>query len=284
MSYMRDPVLAKDWPTWRFGRARQIYRGPRPDLDQPYVAAIGGSETFGKFVRCPWPQFLEARLDFPVANFGTPGGGPSFFLKDPALLEALSKARACIVQVMPAWATSNRLFTVRKRRNERLNTVSDMLKALYAEIDVAAFRYTHNLLHRLYMADPQKFRVVDLELRAAWTARMRDLAEQIETRKVLFWFSERRPEDDGGPNASPEKLVSPAFVNRAMIEAIRPHFDAVVEYVAPPGLARGPGDGIEEGPAGAQRGARSAASQAMHEEGAASLEATVRALARIGED
>ncbi|MGB0499498.1 MAG: DUF6473 family protein, partial [Rubricella sp.] len=31
---------------YRFGRTRQIFRMPMPDLRQPYVACLGGSETF----------------------------------------------------------------------------------------------------------------------------------------------------------------------------------------------------------------------------------------------
>lgn len=283
MSYLKHVEAAPDYDTYRYGRARQLYRGPKPDLTQPYIACIGGSETFGKFVLQPFPKLLEERLNVTVANFGTPSGGPAFFLKDPVLLETLNNARTVVIQVMSAWANPNRLYTVRKRRNERLKDISEMLRLLYPEMDLGQFRYAHNMLNRLYMADAQKFKLVELELRAAWIARMRELTDQIETRKILFWFSERRPEDDLGANASPSRLSSPAFVDRRMIEAVRPMVDAVVEYVAEEEAGSILRLDQPEITAALAAG-RSHPSPRMHEEGAAMLEGTVRALAGLGDD
>jgi hypothetical protein len=217
--------------TYRFGRAKQLYRGPKPDLTGPYLACIGGSETFGKFVDRPWPDCLSGHLGLPVANFGTPGAGPGFFLKDPVLLEVLSRASACVVQTMTAWSNSNRLFSVRKRRNERVQGASEMLCLMYPEIEPAKFRFVHKMLGRMHAVDPKRFRMVELELRQAWTARMRELLDQIETRRILLWFSERRPEDEDGVGTPPEMRVSPAYVTRDMVEALRPMVDEVVECV-----------------------------------------------------
>ncbi|GIX14927.1 MAG: hypothetical protein KatS3mg118_2886 [Paracoccaceae bacterium] len=229
---IEPPARAFDKPeTFRFGRSRQIFRGTLPDLSGDFLACAGGTETFGRFVARPWPAALSARLGMAAANFGTSGAGPTFFLKDPVLLETLSRARVCILQLTPAWATSNRLFSVRKRRNERLQSVAQMLRLMYPEIDPDRFRFVHRMLAAMHATDPVRFRMVEHEMREAWLARMHELLDQIETRKVLLWFAQRRPEEEEPPELGPMLRLPPAYVGRDMVEALRPLADAVVECV-----------------------------------------------------
>lgn len=240
MSFQSVLTTGVDYQEYRWGRARQVFRGPRPDLRMPYVACIGGSETYGRFATEPWPAQLDRALGFSCANWGTPGAGASFYLKDPVVLEACSNARACVISVMGAHVVSNRLYSVYNRRNMRLRTTSPMLHALYPEVDFTQFRFVHNMLAALYKISTDRFEVVLLELRQAWLARMRELMTDIETRKVLFWFSDTSPDDPDRMNPLAARDRSPAFVDRAMIEDLRPHADIYVEYVASTAAADGP--------------------------------------------
>lgn len=220
-----------DYQNYRFGRARQRFRGPKPDLSKPYLAFIGGSETYGKFVEAPYPSLIGEALGQPVANWGTPEAGPGFFLKDPVILEACSCSKVCVISVMGAPNLSNRLYSVFHRRNARLKGFSKMLPLLFPEINLNSFRFVHNMLFNLYKANPENFKAVELELREAWIARMRELMEAIETTRVLVWMSVRAPEEDFGPKERGDFIVPPAFVNREMVEAIAPMADLLVEYV-----------------------------------------------------
>ena len=243
MAEAAENVEVLDYQTYRFGRSKQRFRGPKPNLDDPYIAFIGGSEPFGKFVPDPFPSQLQERLSYQCANWGTPGAGPSFFLRDPVVLEACSNAKACVITVMGAVAMSNRLYSVFKRRNSRVREISKMLDALYPDMSLGDFRFAHNMLRKMHQKDPKKFEVVETELRSAWVARMRELMEEIETTRVLVWMSSRAPEEE--PKASvPESFIAaPAFVNREMLEAVAPMADVLVEYVAGHGVAHMPGDG-----------------------------------------
>ena len=232
-----------DYQTYRFGRSKQRFRGPKPDLSRPYISFIGGSEPYGKFVANPFPAQLENTLNFPCANWGTPGAGPSFFLRDPVLLEACSNARACVITIMGAVSMSNRLYSVFKRRNSRVREVSSILRALYPDLNLNEFRFAHNMLRKLYHHNTENFKVVELELREAWVARMRDLLEEIETTCVLVWMSTRAPEEEP-PVTAPNSFISPpAFVNREMIEKVAPMADILVEYVSGNGVAHMQDDG-----------------------------------------
>ena len=220
-----------EYNTYRFGRSRQRFRGPKPDLSGSYISFIGGSETFGKFVEHPFPALLEESLDFTCANWGTPGAGPSFFLKDPVVLEACSNSKVCVVSVMGAVAMSNRLYSVFKRRNSRVRTMSAGLRAMFPDLNLEDFRFAHNMLRHMHRDNPSNFKVLEIELREAWIARMRELLDEIETSRVLFWMSERTPEEKTSTDARAAFVTHPAFVDREMLEAVAPMADLVVEYV-----------------------------------------------------
>ena len=75
--HLDDPLF--DYKMYRFGRSRQIFRGPQPDLRGHYIAAIGGSYTFGRFSDMPFPALLGEELGLTSLNLGADGAGPGFF-------------------------------------------------------------------------------------------------------------------------------------------------------------------------------------------------------------
>jgi len=232
-----------EYEAYRFGRSRQRFRGPKPDLSGAYISFIGGSETYGKFVDQPFPSLVENALDYTCANWGTPGAGPSFFLKDPVVLEACSNSKICVVSVMGAVAMSNRLYSVFKRRNSRVRVTSAGLQAMFPDLKLSEYRFAHNMLRHMYRDNPNNFKVLEIELREAWIARMRELLDEIETCRVLFWMSERTPDEAFDPKNSDAFVTHPAFVDRAMLEAVAPMADLVIEYV-PQQVKPGSGTGL----------------------------------------
>jgi len=264
MSFQSVLATGVDYHEYRWGRSRQVFRGPKPDLRMPYIACIGGSETYGRFASEPWPTQLDKLFGHSCANWGTPGAGASFYLKDPVLLEACSNARACVISVMGAHVVSNRLYSVYNRRNLRLRSVSPMMEALYPEIEFSQYRFVHNMLIALHQVSAERFAVVELEMRQAWLARMRELLTDIETRKILFWFSDTSPDDPKRMSPLAARDLAPSFVDRKMIDELRPHADIYVEYVASSDAANGPRVPGRKPPEVARR----CPSHIMHYEGA----------------
>ncbi|MFT7106724.1 MAG: hypothetical protein ACJAVT_001245 [Yoonia sp.] len=43
----------------RYGALRMLFRGPRKRLNQPYLAFVGGTETYGKFIGKPYLALVE---------------------------------------------------------------------------------------------------------------------------------------------------------------------------------------------------------------------------------
>lgn len=206
---------------YRFGRSKQVFRGPKPSLAEPYFSFIGGSEPFGKFVMEPFPRIVEGKVGRTCVNFGSPGAGPGFFLKDPVLLEACSSSLVCVVQVMGAAPLSNRMYSVFPRRNMRLRGVSDTLKSLYPKLDFSGFRYVSSMLRKLQEVDADAYQVVLTEQRSAWLARMLELLEDIEAPKILLWL------DVDGANEM-DKAVTPE-----MVGILTKHADSLLKITIP---------------------------------------------------
>ncbi|MCX7286420.1 MAG: DUF6473 family protein, partial [Rhodobacterales bacterium] len=67
---------ALDYSPCCYGQSRSVFRGPSRDLSGDYVAILGGSPTFGKYVALPYPDLVERATGCPVVNLGVQHGGP----------------------------------------------------------------------------------------------------------------------------------------------------------------------------------------------------------------
>lgn len=227
-----DPLF--DYKLYRFGRSRQLFRGPQPDLRGRFLSFIGSSSTFGRFNDDPFPDLIGDDLDIKVLNLGTDGAGPGFFLGDPEVLRVASDSNVCVVQVMCPIALSNRMFTVRPRRNMRIHAVSDLLIGIYPEVEFDRFSFVHAMLKHLQALDENRFKLLINEMKNAWIGRMQTLLTTIETKTILMWFSQRSPDDHGAEAGGPE--LYPHFVDRAMLDAVRPTADGYVECTTRAGM------------------------------------------------
>ncbi len=226
MSFAFPGETSLDYVPCRYGRSKLLFRGPRRDLGLPYAAVLGGGESYGKFVARPYPALLEAALGQPVVNLGALNAGPDAWAQDAAVAEIAAKARITVVQVTGAQNLTNRFYAVHPRRNDRFLRASPLLASIYREVDFTEFNFTRHMVQSLHRASPEKFALLADELRAAWVARMAALLPRLGPRVVLLWMASHAP--DGATNR-PDG--DPMFVDRPMIEALRPRVAAVVEVV-----------------------------------------------------
>lgn len=234
---MTYDVLARgalDYAPCKYGTSKLLFRGPKRRLDAPYVAFLGGTEFYGKFINAPVPALVESDLGINCVNFGHCNAGPDVFLRDPFMLSAASKADLTVLQVLGAHNLSNRMYSVHPRRNDRFVAPSRRLRALYDEVDFAEFHYTKHMLNHLLEICPTRFGEVRAELETAWVHRMVALAQQIEGRVVLLWMSEHAPMAHASDDLEPDLSCNPLFVSRDMLEEVTPHIDRLVEVVISP--------------------------------------------------
>lgn len=197
-------------------------------MDGRYIAFLGGTETYGRFIEIPFPTLIEQKIGLACVNFGVANAGVDLYLNDPAVLEILSGAEAKVVQVAGAQNLSNRFYSVHPRRNDRFLRASDRLQGLYPEVDFTEFHFVRHMLGRLSDVSRNRFHEVTDELRMAWVARMKHLLTQIRGKVVLLWFAD---------HAVPLEMLAtldgdPLFVNREMIETLQPRVSEVIEVAA----------------------------------------------------
>lgn len=227
---------ALDYFPCRYGKSKLLFRGPKRRLDGPYCVTVGGTETYGKFVAEPFPALLEKDLGANVVNFGYPNAGIDVFMNDPMILDACSRAKATVIQLVGAQNMSNRFYAVHPRRNDRFLRASVLMKTLFREMDFTDFHFTRHMLSELRLAAPEKFALIEGELKAAWVARMKFMLAKLGGRAILLWIG-----DYHAQGRSSDALGSdPLFVDAEMVAELAPHAAAVVR-VDPSADARSTG-------------------------------------------
>jgi len=220
MSYAVSQSDTLDYALCRYGASKLDFRGPKKDTSGSYIAVFGGTDTYGRFVPHPFSDVLETHVSGPVLNLGYPNAGIDAFLYDPDILTVAKAARLTVVQVMGAPNMSNRFYRVHPRRNDRFLGPSDMLKALFREVDFTDFSFTRHMLSALQMISEDRFGLVRDELQAAWLARMRLLLQTIDGPVLLLWLCDQVQDGLGR---------EPLFVGADMVSDIAERCAGVVE-------------------------------------------------------
>lgn len=218
-----------DYQLCEFKGTRLRFRGPAPDLSAPFVAVLGGTETYGKYVEHPFPALLQDWLETPVANFGVQQAGLTLFSEERWLLDTASRAEVTVLQVLGAQNMSNRLYSVHSRRNDRFLGVSPALRDMYPDVDFAEVNFTGHLLDTLATGQRGVFAALVDELKWAWVQRMRRIVQAIDGKVILLWVSDRCPDE----TRNRPQECEPHFVDRAMLDELSADVADVVEIVRP---------------------------------------------------
>ncbi|MDG1520595.1 MAG: DUF6473 family protein [Yoonia sp.] len=215
----------------RYGLSRIMFRGPKRTMNAPYLAFIGVTETYGKFIDRPYSALMEKELGKPCVNLGCVNGSVDAFVNDSMIMAACNKADLTVVQIMRANFLSNRFYSVHPRRNDRFLRASTVLQAIYNDVDFSDFTYTRAMLGKLHSLSPEWFDIVVAELREAWVARMKNMLGQIGPNAVLFWFAPQPMTDDPWDVMPNPLQTDPLFITKSMIDDLRPLVRDVVQAI-----------------------------------------------------
>lgn len=231
---MKPELLGRSGPDYalcRYGLSRVAFRGPAKSLEGMYVAFLGGTETFGKFLDHPFVERTEDAIGITCVNFGCVNAGLDLFSRDATLLAACHDAVATVIQLSGVQNQSNRFYSVHPRRNDRFLRPSAALETLYPEIDFADFAFTRHLLLALEQCSRDRFALIRSELQFHWIERMRWLIRHVTGPTVLLWLGENIPPD----TADTQNVMhdDPLFVTRSMVDTVSEGADHLVEVVPP---------------------------------------------------
>ncbi|MBU2981762.1 hypothetical protein KO498_08030 [Lentibacter algarum] len=220
-----------------YGASRLMFRGPKRDPEEAFIAFLGSTETYGKFVARPFVDQLEDMLDVQCLNLGVPNAGLDSFLNDATTLDIAAQASLTVVQIMGAQTISNRFYSVHPRRNDRFLGASKHLSAVYQDVDFTEFHFTNHMLAHLAGLGMERFTLVLHELQDAWVARTTLLLDRISGTKVLLWFADHGPEEKIGIN---HVTSSPFGVTQKMLDQVKMGAsETVIVKASSAALARG---------------------------------------------
>ena len=229
MAYQNSSDGALNYFPCRYGKSKLLFRGPKKDLQDDYIAFVGGTETYGKFVETPFPALVGDSMKMTSINLGCVNAGTDVFLSDETVMNICKNAKATVLQISGAQNMSNRFYAVHPRRNDRFLRASTLLKTIYRDTDFTDFNFTRHLVSTLEAESTEKFAMVRQELKDAWVARMKTMIQKMPYNLVLLWVSDHAPDD---ADMCSKAHGDPLFVDREMIEQIRPLVKSVVEVVA----------------------------------------------------
>jgi hypothetical protein len=237
MSFEKVGDGALDYMPYRLSSSRLAFRGPQPDLSGKYTVFLGGTETYGKFVPKPYPQRIADMTGRQCANFGVVNAGIDVFLHTPAVLQAAHQAEMTVIQIMGAHNMSNRYYSVHPRRNDRFTGASSTMQMTFRELDFTEFHFTRHMVGALAARAPDRYAAMIEELRKAWVARMKLLIATIDAPVTLLWFADHAPTGNCTQRGVGR---DPLFVEREMLDLLRPMVSGLVEaVVSPEALSQG---------------------------------------------
>jgi hypothetical protein len=229
MTYEHPGAGALDYFPCRYGASRLAFRGPRARLDRPYVAVLGGTETYGKFIATPWPALLAEETGHCVVNLAGVNAGYDLYLNDPSLIEIATGATHRIVQICGFGNLANRFYSVHPRRNDRFVQALAPLRQLYPDVDFTEFTFTRHLLTALARRGADRFERVAEELMSVWLARLGALAARIGGADAALWLGDAELPATGRRTG----LGVPPVADLTRIRATLGPATAVIQVVEP---------------------------------------------------
>ncbi|MDF1854698.1 DUF6473 family protein [Pseudooceanicola sp.] len=255
MTYEMRRDEALDYFSYCYDGSKSRFRGPRRRIEGNYIAFLGGTDTFGRFIPRPFPALVEDRIGVPCVNFGRVNSGADSYLQDEVVLAAIRQALITVLQVPGAQNFNNRYYSVHPRRNDRFLKATPLLRQTYPDLDLAEVNFTRHLLRLLASGGGERFAQLVVELQRAWVARMSELIRQIDGPVLLLWLADHPPCDPrsaSGGSASggtPDAWRDPLFVTAPMVQALTPQPAANVQVVVSPAALAAGGAGMVFGEA-----------------------------------
>lgn len=226
IGYQKVDRRAYDYDLWFPENQLSLgLRGPRTDLDaENKISFIGAAQTFGRFVKNPFPTQVASFLEKPVLNLGFSGAGPEFYISNDYLMKLLKDSETVVVQSMSARSVSAGLFEA--QRNNGVLKFTEGPRQDETMLALEAYR----ILRKEYGEDAfqKQVRLVQEQ----WIKLHRELFEQLQARKIFLWLSETKPGENVQLETSPLGIF-PHLVTKKMVSEIKDMGYEFVECVLP---------------------------------------------------
>lgn len=221
IGYQRTDRKVIDYDLWFINNGRHALRGPRVDYESSdYICFIGAAQTFGRFVKHPFPYQVGRTLGKKCLNLGFSGAGPEYYLRQEMLMRAIEGASVLVVQSMSARSVSAGVF-----RAGANNGVLTFLEGPRKGEEMLAQK-AYQILRDEYGQKAYDIQVA--QAREEWVRLHEELLAKTNAQKYFLWLSEKKPEIK--PNAGKSAVGTfPHFVTSEMVERVSRMCDGFID-------------------------------------------------------
>jgi hypothetical protein len=212
-----------------FKHNKREFRGTRPKWKEDYGICLGSAHTFGRYVETPYPELLQKNLGMQVVNYAIPSATSLCYLSKDTIMDTINGAKFVVIQMLSA-RTSFNSETCYMGGNRLVRTFDGHEKK------ISCMQYWRD---RLENDDPAKLYNLISESRASYVKQFSSLLKNIKPKKILFWFSVRKPNHTlSKKNKGYGEFYGqfPQLVNKDMVNTIRSYADCYVELASKKGL------------------------------------------------
>lgn len=158
------------------------------DLHTPHFAVLGGTESYGRFMRRPYPVSVSGRVGLTCRNYGTLNAGMGAYKQILSFDVMSPETRSCVIEAPPILQVENPYFDVHPVRNDRMVRVKRPYRLLFPDVDVAAATFVGHLWRLSDAADRGAALHMARVLRELWLEGMGDLISRINCPVHILHF------------------------------------------------------------------------------------------------
>lgn len=210
----------------QYGVSRLRFRGPEPDLEEPYIAFLGATETFGPYLEAPFPDLVGEALGYEALNLGIQNAGPDVYLSSPDVIKLLNAAAKVVIQLPSAANLSNAYYRVHPRRNDRFLCGTEALVQLVPRLDLTEVHFTGHFWRQLAQVAPATLPHMIATVQQTWLERMAQLLARLDHMPVLLWAGRR-----GVPPVAQLPEHGTGLLTSKLVERLKPLSSEFIEVV-----------------------------------------------------
>ncbi len=181
----------------RWGRPQWKRIGLRCDpssIAGPYIAVLGGAETYGRHMSSPYAVTLSQMLGCQVMNLGTVHGGLDSLDRTIGLTAYARQAQAIVIECPDPRHSTNAYYHVHRYNNDRVIGVTAAFRAAFRGIDTGSLHYVGHVWKACQTIDPDRTAQMAMDIQLDARQRFTTYVSQFESPVVTVSFDDFCPD------------------------------------------------------------------------------------------
>ncbi|MEO0356832.1 MAG: DUF6473 family protein [Pseudomonadota bacterium] len=155
----------------------------------PVIAALGGAETFGRFMDRPYPDKRADLLGVSVLNLAMLHSGVDSYQHAVSVLDCAHGCAAVVFECPDVRKSSNSYYSVHRSRNDRVIGLHPPFLDMFAGLDMMRVGFVGDLWRRCQRHDPDATGQMMADITASSCKTWSDFVRSFEKPSVTVSFA-----------------------------------------------------------------------------------------------